>query len=81
MGKTVIGFTRKNLNFDYVLKALTFHQGRQVVIKIAEAKPALFDLLAFLAILGILLAMSFVCNFVGYTSTTKTSGSKSKKNI
>ena len=71
---------RKSIEFEYSLKALTFHQGKKVSIKIAEAKPALFDLFAFLAILGLLVVTSFACNLVGYSETAKVKASKSKKN-
>lgn len=71
---------RKSVTFDYNLKGLTFHQGRKVSIKVARAKPALFDLIAFLSILGSLFVLNFVMGFVGYSSTPLAKTSTTKKN-
>ena len=71
---------RKSVTFDYSLKGLTFHQGRKVSIKVARAKPALFDLIAFFSILGSLFLLNLVMGLVGYSSTAATKTSSSKKN-
>jgi len=70
---------RKSITFDYNLKGLTFHQGKKVSIKIAQAKPALFDLITFFTILGTLFVLNFAMSLIGYTSTPSTKTSSSKK--
>lgn len=73
---------RKQIQFDYGLKAkvFTMHQGKKVSIKIAEAKPVLFDLIAFISILGLLAAIAFICPFIGYSESKAQTVSRGKKN-
>jgi hypothetical protein len=71
---------RKSVTFDYNLKGLTFHQGKKVSIKIARAKPALFDLITFFSILGSLFLLNLVMGFVGYTSSAPAKPTNNKKN-
>ena len=71
---------RKSVTFDYGLKGLTFYQGRKISIKIANAKPALFDLLTFISILGSLFVLNLVMGLVGYSALPSKTGSNKKSN-
>ena len=62
---------RKDIEFEYSAKQFTFYKNNESVLKIAEAKPALFDLFMFFGITIFLLVLNSLCDFVGFSDKNR----------